>query len=92
MHALFVALYHAQLAYCVVQFIEKDATLTVSVISELLKMWPKTCSRKEVMFLGMCPFLVSSCPRVFIPLLYALFSLCKSGSGSHEGMGVSKGR
>uniref|UniRef100_A0A0N4Z6V2 Serine/threonine protein phosphatase 2A regulatory subunit n=1 Tax=Parastrongyloides trichosuri TaxID=131310 RepID=A0A0N4Z6V2_PARTI len=47
-----LSLYHAQLAYCVVQFIEKDATLTPLVINSLLKFWPKTCSSKEVMFLG----------------------------------------
>lgn len=41
-----------KLAYCVVQFIEKDATLTESVIQGLLKYWPKTCSFKEVMFLN----------------------------------------
>jgi len=44
--------YHAQLAYCVVQFLEKDPTLTEKVIMGLLKYWPKTCSQKEVMFLG----------------------------------------
>ncbi|XP_054154152.1 serine/threonine-protein phosphatase 2A 56 kDa regulatory subunit epsilon isoform-like [Oppia nitens] len=47
-----LGLYHAQLAYCVVQFLEKDATLTEHVINGLLKFWPKTCSQKEVMFLG----------------------------------------
>merc|ERR1712029_746694 len=47
-----LCLYHAQLAYCVVQFLEKDATLTEDVIKGLLKFWPKTCSQKEVMFLG----------------------------------------
>jgi serine/threonine-protein phosphatase 2A regulatory subunit B' len=47
-----LSLYHAQLAYCVVQFLEKDATLTEQVIKGLLKFWPKTCSQKEVMFLG----------------------------------------
>ena len=47
-----MSLYHAQLAYCVVQFLEKDATLTEQVIKGLLKFWPKTCSQKEVMFLG----------------------------------------
>uniref|UniRef100_A0A915L4A7 Serine/threonine protein phosphatase 2A regulatory subunit n=1 Tax=Romanomermis culicivorax TaxID=13658 RepID=A0A915L4A7_ROMCU len=47
-----LGLYHAQLAYCVVQFIEKDATLTEQVFDALLKFWPKTCSQKEVMFLG----------------------------------------
>ena len=47
-----LSLYLAQLAYCVVQFLEKDATLTEQVIKGLLKFWPKTCSQKEVMFLG----------------------------------------
>ncbi|XP_011867605.1 PREDICTED: serine/threonine-protein phosphatase 2A 56 kDa regulatory subunit epsilon isoform isoform X1 [Vollenhovia emeryi] len=47
-----LSLYHAQLAYCVVQFLEKDATLTEPVVRGLLKFWPKTCSQKEVMFLG----------------------------------------
>jgi len=47
-----LSLYHAQLAYCVVQFLEKDPTLTEEVIRGLLKYWPKTCSQKEVMFLG----------------------------------------
>uniref|UniRef100_UPI00358F0142 serine/threonine-protein phosphatase 2A 56 kDa regulatory subunit epsilon isoform-like isoform X2 n=1 Tax=Myxine glutinosa TaxID=7769 RepID=UPI00358F0142 len=44
--------FHAQLAYCIVQFLEKDANLTEHVIAGLLKYWPKTCSQKEVMFLG----------------------------------------
>ncbi|BFZ07489.1 hypothetical protein BsWGS_10528 [Bradybaena similaris] len=47
-----LSLYHAQLAYCVVQFLEKDSSLTEDVIKGLLKFWPKTCSQKEVMFLG----------------------------------------
>jgi serine/threonine-protein phosphatase 2A regulatory subunit B' len=47
-----LSLYHAQLAYCVVQFLEKDPTLTEPVVRGLLKYWPKTCSQKEVMFLG----------------------------------------
>ncbi|XP_051876524.1 protein phosphatase 2, regulatory subunit B', epsilon isoform X2 [Pristis pectinata] len=47
-----LSLFHAQLAYCIVQFLEKDPTLTESVVRGLLKFWPKTCSQKEVMFLG----------------------------------------
>lgn len=43
-----LSVYHAQLAYCVVQFLEKDATLTEAVVKGLLKYWPKTCSQKEV--------------------------------------------
>jgi serine/threonine-protein phosphatase 2A regulatory subunit B' len=44
--------FHPQLAYCVVQFIEKDGSLAESVVQGLLKYWPKTCSFKEVMFLN----------------------------------------
>ena len=51
-----LSLYHAQLAYCVVQFLEKDATLTEQVIKGLLKFWPKTCSQKEV-----CIILLIAC-------------------------------
>lgn len=35
-----------QLAYCVVQFIEKDSSLTPQVFEALLKFWPRTCSSK----------------------------------------------
>lgn len=44
--------YHAQLAYCIVQFIEKDHTLTEPVVKSLLRYWPKVHSTKEVMFLN----------------------------------------
>lgn len=44
-----LSMYHAQLAYCVVQFIEKDASLTPAVFDALLRFWPKTCSQKEVL-------------------------------------------
>ncbi|XP_078591666.1 serine/threonine-protein phosphatase 2A 56 kDa regulatory subunit gamma isoform-like isoform X1 [Branchiostoma floridae x Branchiostoma japonicum] len=47
-----LSVYHPQLAYCVVQFLEKDASLTEPVIMGLLKFWPKVHSPKEVMFLN----------------------------------------
>lgn len=47
-----LTLYHPQLAYCVVQFLEKDPTLTEEVVLGLLKYWPKVNSPKEVMFLN----------------------------------------
>lgn len=47
-----LSVYHPQLAYCVVQFLEKDPSLTEPVIRCLLKFWPKTHSPKEVMFLN----------------------------------------
>ncbi|XP_031428102.1 serine/threonine-protein phosphatase 2A 56 kDa regulatory subunit beta isoform-like [Clupea harengus] len=47
-----LSIFHAQLAYCVVQFMEKDATVTEYIIEGLLRFWPKTCTQKEVMLLG----------------------------------------
>ena len=48
-----LSIYHPQLAYCVVQFLEKDPAPTEPVVSGLLKYWPKTHSTKgliEVFF------------------------------------------
>ncbi|KAG0265779.1 hypothetical protein BG011_004133 [Mortierella polycephala] len=47
-----LTLYHPQLAYCVVQFLEKDPSLTEEVVHGLLRFWPKVNSPKEVMFLN----------------------------------------
>jgi serine/threonine-protein phosphatase 2A regulatory subunit B' len=47
-----LALYHPQLAYCIVQFLEKDPALTADVVKGLLRLWPKVNSPKEVMFLN----------------------------------------
>ncbi|CDS07977.1 hypothetical protein LRAMOSA01926 [Lichtheimia ramosa] len=46
-----LSLYHPQLAYCVVQFLEKDPALTTEIVIGLLRYWPKVNSAKEVMFL-----------------------------------------
>ncbi|KAI6648912.1 Protein PP2a_WBT-like [Oopsacas minuta] len=45
-------LYHPQLTYCIIQFLEKDSTLTESVVQGILRLWPRTCSSKEVMLLN----------------------------------------
>ncbi|KAJ7452497.1 protein phosphatase PP2A0 B subunit gamma isoform [Mycena galericulata] len=47
-----LSLYHPQLAYCVVQFLEKDPALAEDVMMGLLKYWPKVNSPKEVMYLN----------------------------------------
>ncbi|KAE8675904.1 Serine/threonine protein phosphatase 2A 57 kDa regulatory subunit B' iota isoform [Hibiscus syriacus] len=47
-----VGVYHQQLTYCVVQFIDKDQKLSNSVIKGLLKYWPITNSQKELMFIS----------------------------------------
>nr|AAB38372.1 Rts1p [Saccharomyces cerevisiae] len=47
-----LSLYHPQLAYCIVQFLEKDPFLTEEVVMGLLRYWPKINSTKEIMFLN----------------------------------------
>ena len=80
-----LSLYHAQLAYCVVQFLEKDATLTEQVIKGLLKFWPKTCSQKEVMFLGEIEEILDVIePAQFVKIQEALFKqIAKCVSSPH---------
>lgn len=47
-----LAVFHQQLAYCVTQFVNKDAELGVPVLLGLIKFWPVTNSQKEVLFLN----------------------------------------
>lgn len=47
-----LAMYHQQLSYCIIQFVEKDCKLADIVIRGMLKYWPITNSSKEVMFLS----------------------------------------
>ncbi|PWA27409.1 hypothetical protein CCH79_00000472, partial [Gambusia affinis] len=80
-----LSLFHAQLAYCVVQFLEKDPTLTEPVlflsflplkahctrlvIRGLLKFWPKTCSQKEVYFVSVQFSAISVCYVMLVMFL-----------------------
>ncbi|CAL5400342.1 unnamed protein product [Camellia sinensis] len=47
-----VGIYHQQLTYCIVQFVEKEPRLASTVIKGLLKYWPVRSSQKELMFLS----------------------------------------
>ncbi|WOK97130.1 hypothetical protein Cni_G05838 [Canna indica] len=47
-----VGIYHQQLSYCIVQFVEKDYKLADIIIRGLLKYWPVINCQKEVLFLG----------------------------------------
>ena len=44
--------YQQQLAYCVSQFVEKDASLAEPILRALLRYWPVTNSSKEVYFVN----------------------------------------
>jgi serine/threonine-protein phosphatase 2A regulatory subunit B' len=48
----YVSVFHPQLSYCVTQFLEKDADLAPKIVHAVLKFWPLTNSKKELMFLS----------------------------------------
>ncbi|KAL3083084.1 hypothetical protein niasHS_010886 [Heterodera schachtii] len=78
----FMSAYHPQLAYCIVQFIDKDSALTVPVVLALLKYWPKVHSPKEVMFITEIEEILDvidpiEFKNVMVPLFYQL-SRCVS--------------
>ena len=43
-----VHLYHQQLSYCIVQYVEKDPDTVVPVLRGLIRYWPWSCSSKQV--------------------------------------------
>ncbi|KAL4566689.1 hypothetical protein LXL04_030810 [Taraxacum kok-saghyz] len=47
-----MAAYHRQLSYCVSQFVQKEAELGAVVIGKVLRYWPVTNCRKEVLLIG----------------------------------------
>ncbi|XP_055332200.1 serine/threonine-protein phosphatase 2A 56 kDa regulatory subunit gamma isoform-like isoform X2 [Paramacrobiotus metropolitanus] len=72
-----LGVFHPCLAYCVVQFLEKDASLTQQVVRGLLKFWPRTDSPKEVMFLNEMEEILdviepSEFQKIMIPLFQQL--------------------
>ena len=77
-----LSVYHPQLAYCVVQFLEKDPSLSERVITCLLRYWPKVHSPKEVMFLNELEEILdviepSEFQKVMVPL-FRRIALCVS--------------
>lgn len=80
-----LSLYHPQLAYCIVQFLEKDPSLTEDVIMGLLRYWPKINSPKEVMFLNEIEDIFEVMePNEFLKIQIPLFAqLLKCISSSH---------
>lgn len=80
-----LSLYHPQLSYCVVQFLEKDPSLTEEVIMGFLRYWPKINSPKEVMLLNEIEDIFEVMePNEFLKIQIPLFSqLLKCISSPH---------
>ncbi|KAF6063594.1 Protein phosphatase 2A regulatory B subunit (B56 family) protein [Candida albicans] len=88
-----LSLYHPQLAYCIVQFLEKDPSLTEDVIMGLLRYWPKVNSPKEVMFLNEIEDIFEVMePNEFIKIQIPLFAqLSKCISSPHFQVSIENG-
>ncbi|CAF3393688.1 unnamed protein product [Rotaria sp. Silwood1] len=80
-----LTLFHPQLTYCIVQFIEKDPSLGEPIIKGLLKFWPKTCSTKEVLFLNELEEILDIIDgQIFKNVCISLFKqISRSATSSH---------
>ena len=78
-------LFHPQLTYCLVQFVEKDPTLVDPLLRGLFRYWPKTHSSKQVLFLNELEQLLDICdPAQFTKLsVQVAQKLAASISSSH---------
>jgi len=47
-----VTLYHQQLSYCVIQFVEKDPDTAVPILRGLIRYWPWSSSAKQVLIMN----------------------------------------
>jgi len=47
-----IGMYHQQLTYCIIQYVEKDPDTAVPIILGLIKFWPWSSSGKQVLFLN----------------------------------------
>ncbi|KAE8679388.1 Serine/threonine protein phosphatase 2A 57 kDa regulatory subunit B' beta isoform [Hibiscus syriacus] len=78
-----IAVYHQQLSYCIIQFVEKDSKLSDTVIRGLLKYCPLTNCQKEVLFLAELEVLeatqLAEFQRCMVPL-FSQIALCLNSS------------
>ncbi|KAK4343462.1 hypothetical protein RND71_036556 [Anisodus tanguticus] len=89
-----LGIYHQQLAYCVVQFIEKEQNLASVVITRLLRYWPVTSSQKQLMFISELEEIlemisIAEFEKIMVPLFHRI-GYCLNSSHFQGRMVVSK--
>eukprot|EP00557_Chaetoceros_sp_GSL56_P013505 CAMPEP_0176482862 /NCGR_PEP_ID=MMETSP0200_2-20121128/3609_1 /TAXON_ID=947934 /ORGANISM="Chaetoceros sp., Strain GSL56" /LENGTH=457 /DNA_ID=CAMNT_0017879221 /DNA_START=1114 /DNA_END=2487 /DNA_ORIENTATION=+ len=47
-----LTMYHQQLSYCILQYVEKDVDTSIPILNGFFKFWPWSCSSKQVLFLA----------------------------------------
>jgi len=75
----FLSQFHAQLAYCVTQFLQKDASLAAAVIGGMLRFWPTVSCQKELLYLNELEEVLEltlppQLEKVIAPLFYRISS------------------
>lgn len=75
-----LSVFHRQLTYCVVQFINKSSDLTEPVFKRFIRTWPKTNASKQVLLLNEIESILrvieaEDFPKIR-PILFKLISRC----------------
>ena len=76
-----VSLYHQQLSYCVTQFVEKDPNTGMLVVRIIFRLWPWSCSGKQVLLMNELEEIMEYLPVDFLdgpegPTLLELLRRC----------------
>lgn len=80
-----LASYHQQLAYCVMQYIEKDPQTAAVVVTGLLKSWPWSVAAKQVVFLNELEEVLELMgPELLDPIIEPLFRGISKCVGSYH--------
>ncbi|OHT02618.1 phosphoprotein phosphatase [Tritrichomonas foetus] len=70
----YLHIFHSNLFYCVMQYIQKDNSLIPVIVKELLKLWPVWCSLKELIFITQIGKILDSISEEqFVELMEPLF-------------------
>lgn len=74
--------YIQQLCYCVAQYIEKDAAMSVNVIHHLARYWPLSTSEKQIVLLGAVEEVLEMAGESAVPALADLSKILARTAGS----------
>lgn len=70
----FLHLFHSNLFYCIMQYYQKDPSLIPVIVREMIKLWPISCSLKELIFLTELSKIIESISEEqFVDLMKPIF-------------------
>jgi len=77
--------FHHQLTYCIIQYLEKDASTLIPIVKGLVQAWPWHQSTKQVLFLNELEDILETAASEFVPqiLPYVMKILTRSLESEH---------